>query len=364
MNHEKFAAEALLSLSELSGVSGYEKQSLAVLKSLFADLATEIIEDHMGNTIFIKKGKDNKKSKQMSEPIGEAGKIMLAAHFDEIGLMVTQIDGKGILRFVPVGGIDNKTLLNQAVIVHGKTDLHGVVCYEPKAFLAEKERDTAVNSGKMGIDLGLPAEKVREAVKPGDIVSISSKNLRLLNDLVSGKAFDNRAGITVMAICLRELGRLKHKHDVYAVASVQEEVGLRGAATSSYHIDPDAAFVIDVTHAQTTDSKNQVNISLGKGPAAALGPNIHSGLLSYLRECAKENRIPLQLNPTPGPTGTDARVIQLTKSGIPTALLAIPLRYMHSSIETVSLQDIVSCGVLLAHLIANLPENLEDSLCS
>jgi endoglucanase len=124
------------------------------------------------------------------------------------------------------------------------------------------------------------------------------------------------------------------------------------------------ALVVDVTHAQTTDSKSQVNICLGKGPAAALGPNIHSSLLRYLRACAKENRIPLQLNPTPGPTGTDARVIQLIRAGIPTALLAIPLRYMHSSIETVSLQDIVSCGVLLAQLIANLPENLEDVLCS
>ncbi|ADY56080.1 Cellulase [Syntrophobotulus glycolicus DSM 8271] len=351
MNHENFAEEILFKLADCSAISGFEQKSLSALQSVFASLAAEAARDPMGNTTFLKKGGAGR------------GKIMLAAHFDEIGLMITGMDERGILTFTPVGGIDHKTLLNQTVIVHGRRDLKGIICYEPRSLLRETERNIAVPSSRMGIDLGLPAAKVRELIRPGDIVSIEGRNLRLLNGLASGKAFDNRAGITAMAVCLRELTRLRHAHDVYAVATVQEEVGLRGAAVSSHQIEPDIAFILDVTHAQTTDSKDKVKVALGKGPVIALGPNIHSGLLRYVRTCAKDHRIPVQLDPTPRATGTDARVIQLTGAGIPTALLSVPLRYMHSSIETISLSDIVSCGILLAQLIANLPEDLEEILC-
>jgi endoglucanase len=141
---------------------------------------------------------------------------------------------------------------------------------------------------------------------------------------------------------------------------VQEEVGLRGGKTSSEKILPALAVVIDVTHAQTLDTKNQVSINLDKGPVLTIGPNIHPELLKGMTQAAEENRIPYQIQPTAGPTGTDARIIQLAGHGIPTALLSVPLRYMHTSVETASIKDIADCGKLLAYYIASLPEDLEE----
>jgi endoglucanase len=151
---------------------------------------------------------------------------------------------------------------------------------------------------------------------------------------------------------------------VIAVTTVQEEVGLRGAITGSDKIEPSIAVVIDVTHAQTMDTKNQVSINLDKGPAIPVGPNIHPEVLAKMIKTAEENRIPYQIQPIAGPTGTDARVIQLAGHGTPTGLISIPLRYMHTSVETASLKDITNCGKLLAYFIASLPEDLEELSCS
>lgn len=345
-----FAKNILASLSEESGVSGYEQGLEPRIRTIFQPLVNEIFQDTFGNIYLIKKGKFEQSS------------VMLAAHMDEIGLVVTDIDSRGFLHFIPVGGIDERTLLYQEVIVHGKEDILGIICSKPRGLISEDEKNKPVSIRQMGIDVGLSLEEVRKVIKPGDIVSIKRKIIELMNNIVSGKSIDDRVGLAVLAVCLNELKKLKHNYNVYAVATVQEEVGLRGAVTSTYRLKPDLAVAVDVTHAQTPDTK-KVNIKLGQGPVISVGPNIFPKIFDQLCNCAKTNRIPYQVQPVPGPTGTDARAIQLTNSGIPTGLLSIPLRYMHTSVETIALQDIVNSGKLLAYFISSLPDDLEELVC-
>ncbi len=321
----------------------------SLIQGVFNQFPAEISKDFMGNNYVIKKGI---KSKQA---------VMLAAHLDEIGLIVTYFDNLGFVHFSTVGGIDQRTLLNQEVIIHGREDINGVVSLVSREKLTASKKSFLIDD--LIIDIGYSQEKTVQLVKPGDVVSIKREPFTMLNQNIAGKALDDRAGITVMAVCLNELCRIDHKHDVIAVATVQEEVGLRGAFTGTDRIKPEIAVAIDVTHAQTLDTKAQVNIQLGKGPVITLGPNIHPRIYSGLQTAAKENRIPYQIQPVAGPTGTDARVIQLSGQGIPTGLVSIPLRYMHTSVETISVLDVVDCGKLLAYYIASLPEDLEELSC-
>lgn len=344
------AKEFLKQLSENSGVSGYEMNLAPLVIKEFQTLAEDVHTDRFGNIYALKKG-----------TVGRY-KIMLAAHMDEIGLMVKEIDPRGFLRFTTVGGVDQRTLLSQEVIIHGRRPVHGVIGSMPP-HLIQGDREKAVKMEDMGIDVGLTSAKIREVIQIGDIITIRRQPLELLNNLLAGKSFDDRAGVVVMKICLEELQRLHHTHDVVAVTTTQEEVGLRGALTSTHTLNPDLAVAIDVTHASTPDTKGQVYIELGKGPTIALGPNIHPIVYQEMINVAQEARLPYQVEPIPGMSGTDAWAIQVAQAGVPTGLVSIPLRYMHTSVETLDMQDVVNSGKLLAHFIAGLPEDLEGSLC-
>lgn len=351
-NSFELAKEIIMLLSDIPGVSGYEHRLTPLLDRIFGIYDVEISSDFIGNYYIQKEGIDSDQ------------KVLLAAHLDEVGLMITYINPKGFLHFTTIGGIDERTLLNQEVIVHGKKDIKGIICSSLSPESLTKNNNSKEFAMDLVIDIGYPREKIKDIVKPGDIVSISRNSFLMLNERITGKALDNRAGIVVLAICFNELINIKHKHRVIAVATVQEEVGLRGAITSSDKIEPSIAVVIDVTHAHTMDTRNQISLNLGNGPAIPMGPNIHPEVLVKLMKTAEENRISYQIQPIAGPTGTDARVIQLASHGIPTGLLSIPLRYMHTSVETASLKDIIDCGKLLAYFIASLPEDLEDLSCS
>lgn len=343
--------ELLIQLSQSTGVSGYEHSIIPIIRDSFQPLSDSVETDRFGNLYACKKG------------LKGQFKIMLAAHMDEIGLIITEIDKRGFLRFSPVGGVDQRTLLAQEVIIHGKTAIPGVIGTMPPHLIQSDERDKAVPMHKMGIDVGLSADKIKEVIKVGDMVTLKRTCSSMLNDVLSGKALDDRAGIVVMAICLDELNRIRHSHDVIAVATTQEEVGTRGAITSTYALNPDLGIAIDVTHAATPDTKGQVNIELGKGPAIGLGPNIHPVLYQHFLETAQNHRLPYQIEPLPGHSGTDAWAIQVSRSGVPCGLLSIPLRYMHTSVETLDFQDIINSGKMLAHWIADLPDNLEEFVC-
>jgi endoglucanase len=345
------AKEFLRLLSKESGISGHEDPIAALVREEFQKLCDEVYADTLGNIYALKKGSR------------KGARIMLAAHMDEIGLIVRKIDERGFLRFISIGGVDSKILLSQEVTVHGRRPIPGVIGSLPPHLLSEGDTDKAVKMEDMAVDVGLPAEMVHKVIQVGDVITLQRDYCELLNNVLAGKSLDNRAGVVVLKVCLEELSRLSHAHDVIAVATAQEEVGIRGALTSAYSLNPDLAIVTDVTHGCTPDSKGQVNIEVGKGPALALGPNFHPAIFRHLSETASLQRIPIQLEPLPGSSGTDAWAIQVTQAGIPTGLVSVPLRYMHTTVGTLDLQDILNSGKLLAYAIASLPDDLEVLIC-
>jgi len=342
-------APLLKRLSEAKGVSGYEDEVRAIVAEEFGRYADEVRTDKMGNVIALKKGQ------------GRGRRIMLASHMDEIGLIVTRIE-EGFLRFTSVGGFDDRVLLGQEVVVHGRRDLPGVIGSRPPHVLSEEEREKIIPKEKLFIDVGLPPEEVERLVRVGDLVTIWRRFTRLGGDFVVGKAFDGRAGVAAIAVCLEALASAEHLWDVYAVATVQEEVGLRGATTSAYGLAPDMAIAIDVGFGRQPGVSEAETIEMGKGPAIAFGPNIHPKLYQALVEVARELEIPYQVEPIPGRSGTDAWAIQVTREGIPTALLSIPLRYMHTSVETLSLGDVERTGRLVAGFIERLDEEFMERI--
>ncbi|KLU58949.1 putative aminopeptidase YsdC [Peptococcaceae bacterium CEB3] len=336
-------------LSEGSGVSGYESGLTAFLENEFAAWSDRVYTDKFGN---LYAGKDGKGGKYT---------VMLAAHMDEVGLVVTQVDERGFIRFTDVAGIDARTLLGQEVVIHGSREVAGVIGSMPPHLLRATEVDQALKMENLGVDVALPAEAARALIQVGDIITIKRRVRKLLNQVLAGKSFDDRAGVAVMAVCLEELSERRFYPNVVAVATTQEEVGLRGAVTAAFSLHPDLGIAIDVTHAAGPDSP--ATLELGKGPAIALGANVHPAIYRQLVQSARSARLPYQVEPIPGTSGTDAWAMQVSREGIPTGLLSVPLRYMHTSVETLDLQDVVLTGKLLAEFIAGLPEEGEELLC-
>jgi putative aminopeptidase FrvX len=340
-------------LSEASGVSGYEGPVRELVREEYAQFTHDVRVDVLGNLIALRRGERKPDSPQRS--------IMLAGHMDEIGLLVTQVE-KGFVRFATVGGFDLRVLLGQEIVVHGKTDLPGIIGTRPPHVLSEEEREKTVPLDKLLIDVGLPPEEVQRSVQVGDVITLRREFTELANNLVCGKAFDDRAAVACIAGCLQHLSGMKHSWDVYAVATVQEEVGLKGALTSTFGIAPDIGIAIDVGHGNMLGVPEVDTLSVGGGPAIGLGPNIHPLMYSRLVETAKANEIVYQSDPIPGRSGTDAWAMQVTREGIPTALISIPLRYMHTTVETLSLKDLERSGRLLALFVAGLDEAFARNL--
>lgn len=344
----------LKSLSEASGVSGYEDQVRQIVYDTFSGLADQVRADAMGNLIAFKRG-----------GVGSAPRrrIMLAGHMDEIGLIVTALD-KAFLRFTQVGGFDVRTLMGQEVVVHGRRPLCGVIGCRPPHVLSAEEREKPVPMDQLFVDVGLGEQALQEAVRVGDLITIRRPFMELKGGLVSGKAFDDRAAVAAIAVCLDALRTMRHEWDVYGVATVQEEVGLRGAITSTYGIAPDAGIAIDVGFGNQPGVGPEMAIELDKGPALAFGPYLHPVLFGELQRVAREFEIPVQIEAVPSGTGTDANAIQVTQAGVPTALLSIPLRNMHTPIETLSVKDVQRTGRLMAQTIAGLDEGFYTRLWS
>ncbi|MDY7039854.1 MAG: M42 family metallopeptidase [Chloroflexota bacterium] len=342
----------LKTLSETPGVSGYEDRVREVVTEVFGGYADEVRTDALGNVIAIKRGVGETEPRRS---------IMLAGHTDEIGLIVTHIE-KGFLHFIGVGGFDPRVLLGQEIVVHGKKNLPGIIGSRPPHVLPPAERQKVVPLDKLFIDVGLPPDEVADLVHVGDLVTVQRELTPLQGDFVAGKAFDDRAAVAAIAVCLEQLAGSRHVWDVYAVGTSQEEVGLYGACTSAYGLAPDVAIAIDVTFGDQLGISPAETVGMNKGPAIAFGPNIHPVLYEALVETARSLELPYQVEPAPGRSGTDAWAIQVTRSGIPTALIGIPLRNMHTSVEMVSVKDVERVGRLLAAFIARLDAEFMDLL--
>ncbi len=327
------------------GVSGFEFMSIAsVIKAAMGGLVNDIRTDALGNIIGLRRGEGN-------EP---RPKVMLAAHMDEVGLIVTKIEEGGFLRFAQMGGVDPRILPAHEVIVYGKRPLSGVIGVKPPHLTSPEEAQKAHKMEELFIDTGLPEKDVREAVRVGDVVTFRREAGELMNGVFSGKSLDDRAGVATFLVCLEELNKYKVHADVYAVATTQEEVGLKGANVSAYAIGPHIGVAIDVCHAETPGVPEWRTSGMGKGPVLARGGNIHPKVFAGLEQAARDLGIEVQKEGVPGPTGTDAWAIQVVGAGVATGLVSLPLRYMHTSVETLSMDDVLKAGKLLAAFIASV----------
>ncbi|MGD1997200.1 MAG: M42 family metallopeptidase [Anaerolineae bacterium] len=324
-------------LSETPGLPGHEGPIRELIRELWTPLVDEMREEGLGSLIALQRGSG-------PEP---RSKLMLAAHMDEIGLRVSGIE-KGFLRVIRVGGTDRRVLPGTEVTVHGRQDLPGVVGMRPPHVVPKEEREKTVPWEKLFVDLGLPEEEIREKVRVGDPASFRRELTELKGGMVSGKALDNRASVAALTLALERLHRTEHTWDVVAVATVQEEMGLYGAATSAYGVAPDLAVAVDVTLAKQAGVSDDQAFPLGEGPTIGLGPNFHPQVVERIKETAEAHEIPYHIEPTPGRSGTDAWAIQVSREGIPTGLISVPVRYVHQPVETGSVKDVERAGRLLA----------------
>ncbi len=338
-------------LSEANGVSGYEHEVRDIVQELFGRHADEVRTDTLGNVIALKRGAG-------PEP---RLAILIATHMDEIGLIVSELED-GFLHFQQVGGYDDRVLPGQEVTVHGRKKLPGIISARPPSVLPRDERDKAIPYDKLLIDVGLAPDALSELVRVGDLVTMDRRLVELQGDLVAGKALDDRVSVAAAVLCLEELTRLRHRWDVYAVATVQEEMGLKGAIASTFSLQPDVGIAIDVTFGKQPATPDEYTFELGKGPTIGCGPNFHPKLQDALVETAGALEMGYHLDPLTRPAGTDAAAIQISRQGIPAALLGIPLRNMHTPLETVSVKDVERAGRLLAAFIARLDDEFLASL--
>jgi endoglucanase len=341
----------LQEITQKDGVSGYEKNVAGCIFEAFSPYVDDTRTDNLGNLIFFKKGSRE-----------GAPRVLICAHMDEIGLIITKIEKNGFLRFTSLGGFDVRTLPGQEVTVYGQNPVDGIIGFKPPYMEKEKEKNKSVEMENLFIDTGLSRELADQVIKVGSVTAIKRNFLTLLNNCRAGKALDDRAGVAVLWQCVKEMSQINHEAHLYLVATVQEEVGIRGAVVSTYGISPDVGIAVDVCHGDFPGAQEYEVSPLGKGPVITTGPNIHPHLAKGLFDAAEEYNLPYQKDVSPGPTGTDARAIQVSLGGIPTALVSVPLRYMHTSVELVTLEDIKVAGRLLAYFTAGLNSAFVEGL--
>lgn len=342
--------ELIKKLSDMRGISGYEYRISNEIKRMFEPFCDDVKTDALGNIIAVKKcGKEN--------PM----KILIEAHCDEIGLMVKDIDEKGFLTIVNVGGVDPRILPSLEVVVHGKRDVKGIIGAKPPHIQSAGEERKSFLMKDMAVDTGLGAEEVKKIISVGDSITIAQSCGELLPGQFSGKSLDDRASIAAVLRVMENLGKIKLNADVYAVASVQEEVGGYGAMTAAFGIEPDLAVAIDVCHGITPDN-SYCAYEVGCGAVVTCGPNIHPKIFKRLMDTAQKYNIKTEIDADGGDTGTDAWVMQVVREGIPTGLLSIPLKYMHTSVETISVSDAEAVAALLTFFIQDIDDG-EEWLC-
>ncbi len=346
--------ELIKRLSLAIGVTGYTGPNAIheVITTEMTPYVDRVERDRIGSVVGIKEGQQRVSEGQPRR------RIMLAAHLDEIGAIVTKIE-KGFLRFTQVGGLDDRVLMGQEVIVHSRRDLPGIIGSIPPHLLPPGEPNNIVDQTKMHIDVGLPPRQVERLVQVGDLISFARSPDELLNGLLSGKAMDNRSSVAAMLVCLQELNKLHHQWDVYAVATADEEWGrFVGATTQSYAIRPDVAIVIDVTFADV----EEIDVKLDAGPVITVGPSNHPIIRERLLTLCQDLELKYQSEVLPSGAGTDAYAVEISREGVPTILISVPSRYMHSPVETIHPKDVERTGRLMAHFIASLDETFVETL--
>lgn len=313
------------------------REAREYVKNIITPLSDEVFENSDGSVIGVKKGKENGK------------RIMLDAHIDEICLMISEIDEHGFLKFSAVGGISEKCLPGTEAWVFGKEKLKGVIGSVPPHLQKGGEKK-GFKAEDMLIDIGMEKKDAEKLVKIGDLVKIGGKFLKLSNDVYSSPALDNRAGVLSLLMIMESLKDVSLEDSLYFVFSSGEEYDMSGAALAAEKIKPDMAFVVDVTFGVSYKVKDY-SFELGRGPSCSMGPNISKELYKEIEKSAEENGITIFPEVSGGSSGTNAWAIQVSGTGVKCAVLSIPLRYMHTNVETVNINDIKSVSRLLCDVI-------------
>lgn len=331
----------LRTLLAVPSPSGFEMSIKSRIKDMVTSYVDQIVEDVHGNLICYKYGKSPESNKT----------LMLVAHMDEVGLMVNFIEDSGFIRFSAIGGIDIHLLKGRRVIIkHGNNNIYGVIGAHP-IHMRHRSYNREIEVSDLWIDVGAEGkEEAQKLVSIGDSIVIDSDMAELPNNLVIGRGCDDKAGVTVLVKILEMIANTECNYNVVAVASVQEEVGLKGAKTSSYSVSPDVCIAIDVAHATDYPSVNKAmygDVRLGKGPVIPVGSDFTPSVQNKLRDIALSLDKEYQIIGLPGFSGTDANSVQVSKDGCATGLVSIPCRYMHTPVEVVSLTDIESACYIL-----------------
>ena len=341
----------LKQLISVAGVSGDEAPVRELVEAAWRPLADEVHTSRLGSLHALHRGTG-------SEP---RPKILYVAHMDAIGLMVTGLRA-GFLRICELGGMDPRILPGQLVTVHGRKELPGVVVQIPEQLRPAK---TGSGPGKLDhllVDVGLKASEVERLVRTGDRISFAQSPIELSEEYLAGHSLDNRASLAALTQCLQALQGRATDWDVWFVASVQEETSYGGAYTSAFQLRPALAVAVDVTYASAPGSPAHLTFPLGKGITLGWGANIHPGLHRAFEALAKRLEIPYKIELLPVFSGTDGWAMQIVAEGIPTMIVSIPLRYMHSPVEIVALKDIARAGRLLAEFAVQLDGGFMDRL--
>ncbi len=346
MDHQSH--EFLRQLLETPSPSGFEQPIQQVVRDWARDFADEVTTDRHGN-VFAARFPEMRPA----NPV----KVMLAGHCDQIALMVQHIDSDGYLYIQPIGGWDMQVLLGQHLTVWTKSGpVNGVVARRAIHLLKPDERNKVPDFADVWVDIGAKNKEDAESlVRHGDPVTFALGYRPLRNDLAASPAMDDKVGLWVCMEAVRLLKGRPLQAAVYGVSTVAEEIGLRGATTAAYAVNPTVGIAVDVTHATDTpgnDKKTQGEIKCGGGPVLFRGPNINPRVFDLLEETARFHNIPVQIRGVPRATGTDANAIQISREGVACGLLGIPNRYMHSPVEVVHLEDLSHAAKLLAEFCA------------
>ncbi|MBR6186558.1 MAG: M20/M25/M40 family metallo-hydrolase [Clostridia bacterium] len=293
---------------------------------------------------------------------GKGPKVIICAHLDEIGMMVSKIEEDGSLRLERVGGVDPRVLPGMRVRVYAKDEtLLGVVGATPPHLLKEADRKNNYTFETLFVDLGMSADRVRAKVRVGDTVCFEARYAELKNNRVATKTVDDRGCVAIMLEAVKRMQDMRHEADLYFVATCQEEIGCYGAMVSSFALDPDFAVAFDVCHADTPGAP-QGSTQKITSLVSSKGPFLNRCLEEKMEAVAKENGVELQIAVDQRRTGTDADTITVTRAGIPTVLLSLPIKYMHTNVELFDMHALKEGGRLLAHYLAQVQESWEDEL--
>lgn len=325
-------------LSNAVGVGGL-KEAADTAEEMLKEYCEDVERDALGNVIGWRRcGKEN------------APLLLLEAHSDEVGLIVTSVDKDGFVHTAACGGADRRVLTASEVVIYGDKPYHGVFCSTPPHLRKVEEQGLLPDIIDMGIDVGMDEKQAKAHIHAGDRVSYRPNFCKISENRVSGKSLDDRSGIASILYGLDELknGEESPMWDIVVVFAVQEELGCRGSKVSAFHVKPDAAIAVDVSFAWTPDADRNKCGVLGKGPMIGWSPTLDDGMTRKLAALAEDKKIPYQSEVMGGDTGTDADSISDTRAGIKTALLSIPLRYMHTPVELIDLNDVKYVGSLIA----------------